>query len=164
MKNIRLLMAVLFCLTTQQVNALDNGEIVPNLTLLDWNNTPVAIADYKGKVLYIDFWASWCIPCKKSFPFMNDLQAKYGKQGFQVLAINMDEEKQDAEKFLKKYPADFTILQGNSDLAKAFKLTGLPMAFIVNQNGKLMAKHSGFNQNNKKKVILQIEHLLVGNR
>lgn len=148
------------CLISLQVLALDKGEVVPQLSLLDWNNQSVELSDYQGKLLYIDFWASWCIPCKKSFPFMNELQAKYPADKFQVLAINMDENRQDAQEFLKKYPANFAVLQGNSELAKAFGITGLPMAFIVDENGKLVVKHSGFNQSKASKKIKQIEYLL----
>lgn len=115
----------------------------------------------QGKVLYVDFWASWCVPCKKSFPFMNELTKQYPSDKFQVVAINMDETKADAEKFLKSYPAQFTVFTNpDNKLAKTLQLPGLPMAYIVDAQGEIVAKHAGFNDNKKAKKIKQIKYLM----
>jgi thiol-disulfide isomerase/thioredoxin len=83
-------------------HGLEKNQPLPPVQLVTWENNTVDIdvTDLKGQVLYIDFWASWCIPCKKSFPFMNELHKTFAEQGLQVLAVNMDENRADAEKFL----------------------------------------------------------------
>lgn len=70
---------------------------------------PVRLADLKGQVVYVDFWASWCVPCKLSFPFMNDMHAKYGPLGLTIVAISVDRKREDTDRFLRATPARFVI-------------------------------------------------------
>jgi len=70
------------------------------------------LSDYQGKVVILDFWASWCVPCRRSFPWMNEMQNKYGDDGLVIVAVNLDSEVSDAEAFLERYPADFSIYYG----------------------------------------------------
>jgi cytochrome c biogenesis protein CcmG/thiol:disulfide interchange protein DsbE len=144
-------------------HGLEKNQPLPPVQLVTWENNTVDIdvTDLKGQVLYIDFWASWCIPCKKSFPFMNELHKTFAEQGLQVLAVNMDENRADAEKFLLRYPAQFSIIQGNSELAKQFAIPGLPAAYLVDKNGIVVAKHMGFNDKSAKKTSAQITYLLA---
>jgi cytochrome c biogenesis protein CcmG/thiol:disulfide interchange protein DsbE len=143
--------------------AVNRGEPVPALELAAWQdaNPAINLQGLHGKILYIDFWASWCVPCKKSFPFMNTLREKYSAEELQILAINMDEYRADAEKFLKNTPALFTLLQGNAEVAKAFDIPGLPTAYLIDINGMIVARHTGFNKKSAKKTIQQIEFLLA---
>ena len=99
---------------------------------------------YKGKVIYLDFWASWCIPCRDSFPFMQTIQEKY-KDDLVVIAVNLDEEKENADKFLEKYPSDFEIVYDQFwQAGRAYGIYGLPFSFIYNRKGELVGKHGGF--------------------
>ena len=141
--------------------AVEKGELSPNamLTSLAGDKT-VNLSDQKGKLIYVDFWASWCIPCKKSFPFMNELHQRFGQQGLEIMAINMDENVIDAEKFLEKYPAEFSLFKGTSEIAKSFNVPGLPVAYLIDENGVVIDKHIGFNDRKAKKVITQITTLL----
>jgi thiol-disulfide isomerase/thioredoxin len=156
-------MMLILCLVTFNVAALERGDQVPPVSLIKWNsdNSLVDLQKLQGKVLYIDFWASWCIPCKKSFPMMNELRNKYHSGELEIVAINMDEYREDAEKFLIKYPALFTILAGNAETAKAFDIPGLPTAYLVNQQGVIMSRHIGFNKKSSEKTIKQIDFLLA---
>ena len=121
----------------------------------------ISMETLKGKILYVDFWASWCTPCKKSFPFMNDISKNYPSDKFQVIAINMDETRGDAEKFLKNYPANFNVYTNpNNKLAKTLQLPGLPIAYIVNADGEIVARHAGFSSSKKAKKIKQINELM----
>ena len=100
---------------------------------------------YRGQVVYVDFWASWCIPCKKSFPWMNEMHQKYKDQGLKIIAINVDEESADADKFLADTPAEFTILRDpEGKLAKQYKLVGMPTSLLFDTQGKLVSRHVGF--------------------
>ena len=117
--------------------------------------------DLSGKVLYVDFWASWCGPCRKTFPFMNELQAEFSDQEFQIVAVNMDELVEDADKFLERYPAEFPIYRdAQNKLAKELNLPGLPTAYIVDKKGVIRAVHTGFKERTKGKTLKQIRYLV----
>ncbi|MDN3653610.1 TlpA disulfide reductase family protein [Thalassotalea ponticola] len=103
------------------------------------------LAANKGRVVYVDFWASWCIPCKQSFAWMNDMQKKYQQQDLVIVAVNLDVKRSMANEFIQQHPVDFSILydpQGR--LAKQFKLKGMPSSFIFDRSGKLVQAHTGF--------------------
>jgi len=107
--------------------------------------TPVDLADFKGKLTYVDFWASWCGPCRQSFPWMNEMQAKYGARGLQVVGINLDRKRDDAERFLAELPATFTIaFDAAGDSAKRFGVKGMPTSVLIGPDGKVLYMHTGF--------------------
>jgi thiol-disulfide isomerase/thioredoxin len=115
----------------------------------------------KGKVVYIDFWASWCIPCRKSFPWLNDLKAKYQPQGLTILSINLDHSRALADEFLAQIPADFPVIYDPKGLiAKKYKLKGMPSSFIINRQGEIVSAHVGFNQQKKLSYEKEINALL----
>lgn len=121
----------------------------------------VNLNDLKGKLVYVDFWASWCVPCRKSFPWMNEIQKRYADKGFIIVAINLDKDKKFVEKFLKKYPANFIVAldpKGNS--ASAYKVQGMPSSYLVDQKGDLKYTHIGFREKSKNNIELQIKELL----
>jgi cytochrome c biogenesis protein CcmG/thiol:disulfide interchange protein DsbE len=100
---------------------------------------------FRGHVLYLDFWASWCAPCKQSFPWLNQMQEKYREQGLLILAINVDKKAEDAQLFLQKTPAHFTIAfdpQGSSPAA--YDIKGMPSSVLIDRDGQLIWKHAGF--------------------
>lgn len=135
---------------------------LPQAELIDfYTGEQVTVDKLNGKVLYLDFWASWCKPCKKSFPFMNELTETYPEDSFQVIAINMDEKKEDAQEFLNKLPAEFGIyLNPENTLATALEVPGLPVAYIIDKKGNIVARHIGFNDRKKAKKHKQISYLL----
>ena len=134
------------------------GVILPSLFSLSVSAEPaltqlvqnaqaqsLTLEEFKGKVVYVDFWASWCGPCRKSFPWMNAMHAKYANQGLAVVAINLDSDKALADKFLALLPAQFHIRfdpEGNA--AAAFDLQGMPSSYIFNKQGELVQSHVGF--------------------
>lgn len=119
------------------------------------------VASHKGKVIYVDFWASWCVPCRKSFPWMNDMQAKYADKNFTILSVNLDAEPDLAETFLKETPAQFPIFYDpKGKVARAFKLKGMPSSFIINKKGKIVSSHVGFTEEKKLKYQQEILSLL----
>lgn len=121
-----------------------------------------ALPDTKGKVVLVDFFASWCGPCKGSFPVMQELHKKYGSQGLVILAVNVDKKKEDMDEFLKNYPADFTIVRDVSNkLVSAVKIPTMPSSFLLDQNGVVRAAHKGFTgEESRKKYVEEIESLL----
>ena len=106
---------------------------------------PVDLSAYSGKVVYLDFWASWCVPCRQSFPWMNQMHRQYGKDGLVILAVNMDQVRAEADAFLKRYPADFAVrFDPQGALAKTFKVRGMPTSALLGRDGKTILLHEGF--------------------
>lgn len=110
----------------------------------------------KQKLVYLDFWASWCGPCRFSFPFMNELEAELGPKGFKVIAVNVDVEPDDAIPFLKKYPADFAIhYDPDGAIAQAYKVPGMPTSYLI-RDGQILATHVGFRSKQGPKIKAEI--------
>ena len=111
-----------------------------------------------------DFWASWCDPCKRSFPWMNELQELYGKDGFEIIAVNLDTSRKDAEEFLKEMPAKFNIAFDKSGkTAEAYNLKAMPSSFLIDKNGRLVHKSLGYRVEEKKIVEKKIQQLVGRN-
>ncbi|MGH8320762.1 MAG: TlpA family protein disulfide reductase [Gammaproteobacteria bacterium] len=117
--------------------------------------------DYKGKVVYLDFWASWCAPCMQSFPWMDAMQEKYGSQGLVIIAVNENKQKQNANKFLKKAPVNFKIIYDPTGiLLKRYGVSGLPTSFLINPGGDIYRRHLGFSNSSSGEYEREIRRLL----
>ena len=120
-----------------------------------------ALAEQKGNVVYVDFWASWCVPCRKSFPWMNTIQEKYKQQGFSVISINLDANKKLAEQFLLETPASFSVIYDpKGKIAKHFKIQGMPSSMLIGRDGTIKSRHTGFFINKIPDYEQEIEELL----
>jgi thiol-disulfide isomerase/thioredoxin len=118
-----------------------------------------------GYIVYLDFWASWCTPCRKSFPWMNDMQLKYGDKNFRVISVNIDKDQKLAEEFLEKIPANFSVLYDpNGDIASEMQLRGMPSSFLISTTGVVVSAHVGFNDKKKMLYEQEIQHLIQGNK
>ncbi len=105
----------------------------------------ISLKSLRGKVVYLDFWASWCGPCRKSFPWMNEMHRKYSDAGFVVLAVNVDTKPRDAARFLEKNPADFTVAYDREGkLAASIGLKAMPSSYIIAPDGSIVHSHIGF--------------------
>lgn len=149
-------------LSISQLSANLYADVVqaPGLKLSTENGS-VQLSALKGKVVYLDFWASWCVPCKKSFPWMNVMQKRYADQGFVIVAVNLDKERALADEFLKQVPANFIVAfdaSGNS--AAKYKLRGMPSSYLIGRDGKVHASHIGFREKDKDKLEQVIKNLL----
>ena len=112
---------------------------------LQGDNGEISLDQYKGQVVYVDFWASWCVPCKHAFPWMNDLHKRYGDKGLKIVAINLDKDKKDAHTFLKLFPADFEVAYDPEGVAaESYRVKVMPTAYLIDQQGNLVKSHKGF--------------------
>lgn len=114
-----------------------------------------------GKVVYVDFWASWCVPCRQSFPWMEQMHKKYHDSGLEVVAVNLDRQPQAADKFLKDIPASFKIVYDSTGtLAKQYQLETMPTSLLYGRDGKLISRHIGFQSEDASELELEIKGLL----
>jgi thiol-disulfide isomerase/thioredoxin len=101
--------------------------------------------ELKGKVVIVDFWASWCVPCRRSFPWLNEMQAKYGDQGLVIIGVNEDASVDDFVGFLEEFPAQFkTIRDENGTLARKYDVVAMPSSYILDRDGNVAVRHLGF--------------------
>ncbi len=119
------------------------------------------LSQHKGQVVYLDFWASWCGPCRKSFPWMNMAQSKYSELGFSVISINLDTEMPLAKDFLKETPASFPVIYDpDGTIAQAYKIKGMPSSYLIDRDGNIAKAHTGFFTNKQDLYQQEIENLL----
>ncbi|MBE9516514.1 MAG: TlpA family protein disulfide reductase [Proteobacteria bacterium] len=129
---------------------------------LPTSNGQIKLQDYRGKVVYLDFWASWCVPCRHSFPWMNDMQKKYKGKGLEVVTINMDKERALADKFLKKHPANFVVAYDpEGATAESYGVMGMPSSYIIDRKGNIIYQHIGFREKTKSKLEAHISSALT---
>jgi cytochrome c biogenesis protein CcmG, thiol:disulfide interchange protein DsbE len=132
-------------------HAFKLGETVPTLNL-PTATAPTIFAFDKpsGKLVYVDFWASWCGPCKQSFPWMNEMHLKYAARGLNIVAINVDARRADAERFLSQLPVKFTVaFDPNGDTPRQFAIPSMPSSYLINSDGKVIFIHSGFRESDR---------------
>ncbi len=144
-------------------NATEVGQPAPQFKLPSLKtDSPTQLKQFAGKVVYLDFWASWCAPCKTSFPLLNKLHKKLNAQGFEVVAINLDGNKTLGEKFLQDVPVDFTVLRDeNGELADQYVVDSMPTSFIIDRNGIVQKIHHGFSADDIAELEAKIVELLA---
>ena len=138
------------------------SQAAPDLSLKMLDNSSIKLSDYKGEVVYVDFWATWCPPCRKSFPWMEEVQQRYKDLGFKVLAISLDNKREVIDQFLETMKVSFDIAHDPSgDSANAFKVKGMPSSYLIDRKGNIHMTHMGFNSNDKSKLESEIKNLLT---
>ena len=128
------------------VQAAERGEAAPECRLRALHNgQAIDLQRLKGKVLYVDFWASWCGPCAQSFPFMNTLTHEFHGRGLEIVGVNVDEEISDAKGFLAQRPAHFTVaVDGDKSCAEHFGVKAMPSTYLIDRKGVIRYVHLGF--------------------
>lgn len=132
----------------------------PEFSLKDADGVPVAIADYKGKVVLLNFWATWCLPCKAEMPWFQEFESKYKDRGFAVLGASLDEDGWDVVKpYIDEHKINYRIFVATNDMAQLYGvIDALPTTFLIDREGRIAAMHSGLVS--KATYIRQIETLL----
>jgi cytochrome c biogenesis protein CcmG/thiol:disulfide interchange protein DsbE len=117
---------------------------------------PFDLKQYKGKVVVLDFWASWCVPCRRSFPWLNEMQAKYASEGLVVIGVNLDNDAVEAQEFLDEFPPEFKIVYDtDKTLAREYDVIAMPSSYVIARDGTIHDRHLGY------KVGLQDEYEAV---
>jgi len=161
----RCVLGVLAGASALAVNAawpLDRGAAAPpcSAPLLDGSRA-ISVADYRGKVVYLDFWASWCPPCRESFPFMNELERDLGDRGLAIVAVSVDKTAEDARGFAASHPVRFALaLDRAGACPAAYQLPGMPTSFIIDKRGMVRAVHAGFRASDAPEIRRQLSEAL----
>jgi cytochrome c biogenesis protein CcmG, thiol:disulfide interchange protein DsbE len=160
--------ALAACLFQTTAAAISPGDSLPNLAVSNEKGALVNVSGAGAKLTYIDFWASWCTPCKQSFPWMASMSEKYGSRGFRVLAISVDKKREDADKFLRQAvtatnannPAFTLGFDPEGKSAAALQVKAMPTSLLVDEKGKVLFVHSGFKAADTEALEAQIKAAL----
>ncbi len=141
-------------------HSLENGQLAPDFDLPGRVGN-IKLNDFKGKTVYLDFWASWCGPCKQSFPWMNDMQSKYGAKGLRVVSINVDQKTEDAKSFLNDNPARFDVaFDPSGKMPRTYAIKGMPTSVLIGPDGKVLMMHNGFKDEHREELERNIKQAL----
>lgn len=140
------LVMALILLVAVPAAAVDEGDMAPEFTLpVLGGDDSVSLSDSRGKVRYIDFWASWCPPCRVSIPLIVALQEELGGESFEVIAINIDERVENALRFSESYAMNYVNLSDpEGEVAETYDLLAVPMSYVVDREGRVTLAHAGF--------------------
>ena len=144
-------------------HAAQPGSPAPSITLplLGDSGKKVSLGGLRGKVVYVDFWASWCIPCRISMPSLDRLQREHAGRGFVVVGVNKDVRAEDAQRFLQRMPVSFTLVSDESDAAaKAFDVKSMPSGYLVDRKGIVRHVHGGFTRSTADTLAEEVRPLL----
>jgi thiol-disulfide isomerase/thioredoxin len=136
--------------------------MAPSFALPTAEATTIELERLRGQVVYVDFWASWCGPCRRSFPWMNEMQRRYGGRGLAIVAINVDKNPADAARFLELNPAQFAIAYDHAGATPlAYAVRGMPSSYLIDSRGKVVEVEQGFRDERKGALEQRIQALLA---
>jgi peroxiredoxin len=138
------------------------GQQAPVLRLPTADGSYLSLADQKGTVVLVDFWASWCAPCRRAFPAVDQLFADFRSRGFRVIAVNLDEKREDATAFLVARPHEIDVVfDPRGDSARAFGLGGMPSSYLIGRDGTIRYAHEGYSDKTIDAYRVEIGRLLA---
>lgn len=149
-------------LCTSQLLAIEPGAIAPGFSLSSFKGGSLSLDALRGKVIYLDFWASWCAPCRISLPCMDALQKKFADSGLVVLAVNEDSKSADASKVLDQlHPAFTGLVDDGGKVAALYNPATMPSSFLIDRKGVVRLVHPGFKEADPSQLETEIEKLLT---
>ena len=163
MQRLSKILALLLLLGSSQAYAIHEGQAAPQCpSVLTADGQKLDLSAYKGKVVLIDFWATWCGPCQKSMPFLNSLRNERLHEGFEIIAINVDEDSEAARQFLEAHPVDYPIaFDPKGQCPGIFNVEAMPSSFFIDKTGQVRKIHLGFRDGDKTEIRELISTLLA---
>ena len=118
--------------------------LAPDFTLPQLDGTQLTLSSYRGKVVLLDFWATWCVPCREETPHFVEMQQKYGDRGLQMIGVSMDDSPDPVRTFYQQFHMSYPVVMGTPAIGEAYGgVLGLPIAFLIDRSGRIVARHMG---------------------
>ena len=147
--------------TPTTIQAVEQGASAPQIEFAALSGQPVSLRALRGRVVVVDFWASWCKPCRKELPVLDALYRKYRSRGLSVIAVNIDDDAQAARSFLKKVPVEFPVVHDPAKkIAAAYGVPDMPSSYVIDQQGTIRHVQVGFRAKDEAVLVGAIERLL----
>jgi thiol-disulfide isomerase/thioredoxin len=141
--------------------AVPGASPAPVFTLASNGGGPLSLSQYKGQVVMINFWASWCGPCRQEMPLLESIYKKYRQMGFTLLGVNVEPDTQAANEWLKQTPVSFPILYDkDSKVSKLYEVAGMPSTVLIDRSGKLRMLHRGYKSGDENEYLDSIRALI----
>jgi peroxiredoxin len=141
---------------------IEPGQTPPPFTLPDLEGNEISLADFEGKVVVLDLWATWCPPCRKEIPFLVSLYNDYRDQGLEIVGVGLDQQGAAViAPFVEANDVTYTILVGNQDISRTYKVSGIPMTLMIDRDGVVASKDVGFAPQMEAEMRTRVEELLA---
>ncbi len=158
---IRIFTLLAFVLVASATNAGSISGNAPDFTLKSRSGENIRLSDLRGQVVMLNFWASWCGPCRQEMPILEQLHKRYGKLGFTVVGVNVEQDTSKAIAYLRDIKVSFPILYDNtSKVSKLYNVNAMPTTVMIDRNGKMRFKHEGYKPGYEKDYKKQIKQLI----
>jgi cytochrome c biogenesis protein CcmG, thiol:disulfide interchange protein DsbE len=119
-------------------------QLAPDFTLPTPDGRDLQLSSYRGKVVLLDFWATWCDPCREEIPHFVELQQKYGNRGLQIIGVSMDDSPEPVRPFYQRFHMNYPVVMGTAKTGELYGgILGLPISFLIGRDGRIYAKHIG---------------------
>lgn len=152
---------LIFFLAGGRALALDTGDRAPNIGLEDLAGNDVDLQDLRGKVVLVDFWASWCEPCKEELPFLNRLYRSKRADGLVVIGVSVDRRLRNVRNFLRDTPVSFPVVHdADQDVADRYSPPTMPTSFLIDRRGVIRFIHRGFRDGDDEEITDHVNELL----
>lgn len=163
MKIAKSLLPALCALLTGAASSLAMAaQVAPDFTLKSTQGSNVRLSEQRGEVILLNFWASWCGPCRQEMPKLVELQQRYSKLGFTVLGVNVDKDSALAQKLLKDIPVNFPVLLDNTgDVSARYEVNAMPTTVIIDRDGNMRFRHRGYQPGYEDEYEKQIKELIA---
>jgi thiol-disulfide isomerase/thioredoxin len=161
-KLLNLLSALLLCgIVITSLHAATLDQPAPDFTLKSLSGKNLKLSEFKGNVVMLNFWASWCGPCRKEMPLLNELQKKYEALGFVILGVNVEQELELAKSFLKDTPVDFPVVfDSSNNVSQAYDVIAMPTTILIDRSGNMRYLHKGYKAGDEEKYRKLVKQLV----